>query len=95
MGGEPDARARRSSCPYPIHHAGPLDQPPFTERGVVASTSDIESDGTVPVRHPFLGPMTVEVGAQGRLQTLDAGATTHTLVVRRVAGVAAEAAARR
>ena len=74
---------------------GPLDQPLFTERGTVGFTSDVEPDGTVIVRHPFRGPMTVQADAQGRLQMLDAGATTRKLVVRRVADVDVEAMARR
>ncbi|WP_420455601.1 DUF2911 domain-containing protein [Rubrivirga sp.] len=78
-----------------VDAGGPLDQPLFTERAAVAFTSDVEADGTVVVRHPFRGPMTVEADAEGRLETLDAGATTRKLVVRRVADVDVEAAATR
>ena len=76
-----------------VEAGGPLDQPLFTERGVVAFTSDVAPDGAVTVRHPFRGPMSVEADADGRLLTLDAGATTRKLVVRRVADVDVEAAA--
>ena len=78
-----------------VEAGGPLDQPLFTERGVVAFTSDVAPDGAVTVRHPFRGPMSVEADADGRLLTLDAGATTRKLVVRRVADVDVEAAATR
>ena len=74
---------------------GPLEQPLFTERGVVAFTSDVAPDGTVTVRHPFRGPMAVEADAEGRLLTLDARATTRKLTVRRVADADVEAAASR
>ena len=74
---------------------GPLDQPLFTERGAVAFTSTVAPDGAVTVRHPFRGPMAVEADAEGRLLTLDAGATTRKLVVRRVADVDVEGAAAR
>ena len=73
----------------------PLDQPLFTERGAVAFTSDVAPDGTVTVRHPFRGPMTVEADAEGRLLALDASATTRKLSVRRVADVDVGAAASR
>ena len=78
-----------------VEAGGPLDQPLFTERGVVAFTSDVAPDGAVTVRHPFRGPMSVEADADGRLLTLDAGATTRKLVVRRVADVDVEPAATR
>ena len=78
-----------------VEAGGPLDQPLFTERGVVAFTSDVAPDGAVTVRHPFRGPMSVEADADGRLLMLDAGATTRKLVVRRVADVDVEAAATR
>lgn len=72
---------------------GPLDQPLFTSRGTVAFTSRIEDDGTVTVRHPFRGPMTVQADDAGRLLSLDASATTRKLFVERVADVDVEAAA--
>ena len=78
-----------------VEAGGPLDQPLFTPRGSVAFTSDVAPDGTVTVRHPFRGPMTVEPDAEGRLLTLDAGATTRKLLVRRVADADVEAAAAR
>ena len=78
-----------------VEAGGPLDQPLFTERGVVAFTSDVAPGGTVTVRHPFRGPMSVDADADGRLLMLDAGATTRKLVVRRVADVDVEAAATR
>ena len=78
-----------------VEAGGPLDQPLFTERGVVAFTSDVAPDGAVTVRHPFRGPMSVDADADGRLLMLDAGATTRKLVVRRVADVDVEAAATR
>lgn len=70
-----------------------LDQPLFTERGTVAFTSDVEPDGTVIVRHPSRGAMTVEADAEGRLLVLDASATTRKLTVRRVVDVDVEGAA--
>ena len=78
-----------------VEAGGPLDQPLFTERAVVAFTSDVAPDGAVTVRHPFRGPMSVDADADGRLLMLDAGATTRKLVVRRVADVDVEAAATR
>lgn len=74
---------------------GPLDQPLFTRRGTVAFTSDVESDGTVIVRHPFRGAMTVQADARGRLASLDAGQTTRALTVMRVGDVDVEGAATR
>ena len=74
---------------------GPLDQPLFTARGTVSFTSDVEPDGTVLVRHPSRGAMTVEADAEGRLLMLDAGATTRKLIVRRAADVDVERAASR
>lgn len=74
---------------------GPLGQPLFTPRGVVAFTSDVEDDGSVTVTHPFRGSMTVEADDAGRLLELDAGATTRKLTVTRVADVDVEAVARR
>ena len=78
-----------------VEAGGPLDQPLFTSRGLVAFTSDVEDDGTVTVRHPFRGPMTVEADARGRLVSLDAGQTTRALVVTRVGEVEVEQAATR
>ena len=74
---------------------GPLEQPLFTSRGVVAFTSDVEDDGSVTVTHPFRGSMVVEPDDDGRLLELDAGATTRKLTVVRVEDVDVEAAARR
>lgn len=73
----------------------PLEQPLFSERGSVAFTTDVEYGGGVTVTHPFRGPMRVTTDADGRLLTLDAGATTRKLLVTRVADVDVEAAARR
>ncbi len=78
-----------------VEAGGPLDQPLFTGRGAVAFTSDVASDGSVTVRHPTRGPMTVQADARGRLLTLDAGQTTRKLVVRRVEAVDVEAIAAR
>lgn len=78
-----------------VEAGGPLDQPLFTDRGIVAFTSDVRDDGTVIVRHPFRGPMTVETDGEGRLAVLDAGQTTRALTVERGSGVDVEAAARR
>lgn len=74
---------------------GPLDQPLFTDRSIVAFTSDVEADGTVVVRHPFRGAMTVEPNSDRRLAMLDAGQTTRALTVTRVASADVEGAARR
>ncbi|WP_095509471.1 DUF2911 domain-containing protein [Rubrivirga marina] len=74
---------------------GPLEQPLFTPRGVVAFTSDVEDDGSVTVTHPFRGSMVVEADDEGRLLELDAGATTRKLTVMRVADVDVEAVAAR
>ena len=76
-----------------VEAGGPLDQPLFTTRGSVAFTSDVAPDGTVTVRHPSRGPMTVQADAQGQLLTLDASSTTRKLVVRRVADVDVEGSA--
>ncbi len=73
---------------------GPLEQPLFTGRAVVAFTSDV-ADGSVTVRHPFRGPMTVRADDQGRVLTLDASETTRKLTVRRVNAVDVEAIAAR
>ncbi|GAB5535033.1 MAG: hypothetical protein Rubg2KO_12820 [Rubricoccaceae bacterium] len=78
-----------------VEAGGPLNQPLFTTRGSVAFASDVASDGTVTVRHPSRGPMTVQADAEGRLLTLDASATTRKLLVRRVADVDVERAASR
>ena len=78
-----------------VEAGGPLAQPLFTTRGLVAFTSDMQEDGTVTVRHPFRGPMTVETDGEGRLAMLDAGQTTRALIVERGSGVDVEAAARR
>ena len=74
---------------------GPLDQPLFTPRGVVAFTSDVEDDGSVTVTHPFRGPMTVEADDDGRILELDAGRTTRKLTVMRVEAPDVEAIAER
>ena len=78
-----------------VEAGGPLDQPLFTGRGTVAFTSDVEDDGTVIVRHPFRGAMTVQADAEGRLVLLDAGQTTRALTVERVVDADAESTARR
>ncbi len=74
---------------------GPLDQPLFTERGLVAFTTDVTGERALTITHPFRGTMDVTTDAGGRLLTLDAGATTRKLTVQRVEDVDVEAAARR
>ena len=75
--------------------AGPADQPLFTGRRALAFTTDVGSDGAVTVTHPFRGPMAATTDADGRLVTLDAGATTRKVTVRRVPDVDVEGFARR
>src|SRR5690606_31702569 len=60
---------------------GPL--PLFTERGTVDFTLGTDEAGRRTLTHPFRGTMTVETDAGGRLQALDAGATTRALTVTR------------
>jgi hypothetical protein len=72
-----------------------ITQPLFTERGVLSFTVAADEGSRMTVTHPFRGTMEVETGAEGRLQTLDAGATTRKLVVRRVEEVDLEALTQR
>lgn len=60
---------------------GPL--PLFTERGTVDFTLGTDEAGRRTLTHPFRGTMTVETDAEGRLLSLDAGATTRALTVTR------------
>ncbi len=74
---------------------GPLAQPLFTGRGLLAFTTDVAGDRAVTITHPFRGSMAVTTDDRGRLLTLDAGATTRKVLVERVDDVDVEAAARR
>ena len=74
---------------------GPLAQPLFTERGLVAFTTDVTGSQAVTITHPFRGSMNVTTDAAGRLLSLDAGATTRKVTVERVPDADVEAAARR
>ena len=58
-------------------------QPLFTERGTLDFKVGTDEAGRRTVTHPFRGTMTVETDAEGRLQSLDAGATTRALTVTR------------
>lgn len=70
-------------------------QPLFTERGTFAFEVGTDAAGRRTVTHPFRGTMTVETDAEGRLQSLDAGATTRALTVTRVDDVDLDALAAR
>lgn len=59
----------------------------FTGRGSMSFVVSREIDGTMSVRHPYRGTMQIEVGPDGELLLLDAGATTRKLVVQRVRDV--------
>jgi hypothetical protein len=59
-------------------------QPLFTERGTFAFEVGTDAAGRRTVTHPFRGTTTVETDAEGRLQSLDAGATTRALTVTRI-----------
>lgn len=71
---------------------GPL--PLFTERGTVDFTLGTDEAGRRTLTHPFRGTMTVETDAEGRLLSLDAGATTRALTVTRTDALAEDFAAR-
>ncbi|MEP0547758.1 MAG: DUF2911 domain-containing protein [Rhodothermales bacterium] len=64
-----------------------IAQPLFTERGTLDFEVGTDAAGRRTVTHPFRGTMTVETDAEGRLQSLDAGATTRALTVTRTDGV--------
>lgn len=69
--------------------------PLFTERGTVDFEVGTDEGGRRTLTHPFRGTMTVETDAEGRLQSLDAGATTRALTVTRAADVDLDALAER
>jgi hypothetical protein len=72
-----------------------VTQPLFTDRGVLSFEVAGADGSAMTVTHPFRGTMQAEVDAGGRLLTLDAGATTRKLTVRRVPDVDLEGLARR
>lgn len=70
-------------------------QPLFTERGTVDFELGTDEAGRRTITHPFRGTMTAETDAEGRLQKLDAGATTRALTVTRTDDVDLDAIAER
>lgn len=56
----------------------------FTGRGSLPFVVRQTGEGTMTATHPFRGTMVVDVDDEGRLLTLDAGATTRKLIVTRV-----------
>lgn len=72
-----------------------MTQPLFTNRGILSFAVGTEEDGSMTLTHPFRGTMDVEVDPEGRLLSLDAGATTRKLSVTRVPDVDVEALSRR
>ena len=79
------------------HARGGADvaQPLFTDRALLPFRLGNGPDGAVTVTHPTRGTMTAEVDARGRLQRLDAGATTRKVTVTRTASVDVDALERR
>lgn len=72
-----------------------VEQPLFTERGVLPFVVGVEPPPRMTVTHPFRGTMQVDTDAEGRLAALDAGSTTRKLAVERVADIDVEALAER
>lgn len=67
----------------------------FTGRGTMPFVVHTTGEGMMTVTHPSRGTMDVEVDAEGRLQHLDAGATTRKLTVTRVPAFDTDAFAQR
>ncbi len=82
------ARARVSSADSTV-------QPLFTGRGTMDFVVRDLAEDSMTITHPFRGTMAVDVDAEGRLQRLDAGATTRKLIVTRVPEVDVDAVAER